>query len=422
MEIREGYKQTEIGVIPEDWNITSLREVSDIKTGPFGSALHAKDYVDLGTPIITVEHLGEYSIEHKNLPLVSNNDKKRLSTYVLQVNDIVFSRVGSVDRNARVTNNEDGWLFSGRLLRIRPNKNRVNSGYLSHHFHYEPVKQLIRNIAVGQTMSSLNTKLLSLFKVVIPPLAEQQAIATALSDIDGLINSLQKLIDKKKKIKQGAMQELLTGKRRLEGSGEWIDLKLSELGCFVSGNGFPIKYQGSQKNQYPFYKVSDFNNYGNEIYMSKANNYISEEVRETLSVKIIPKNAIIFAKIGAAIFLERKRIASMECCIDNNMMCFISNSSVLCGKFAYYIFQNIKLGNLVSATALPSLSSKDIGEVLIYIPSNIEEQTAIANILSDMDSEIEALERKLNKYKDIKQGMMQELLTGRIRLLEEAVP
>jgi type I restriction enzyme S subunit len=113
-----GYKQTEVGVIPEDWKVISVGQIAEVKTGPFGSALHEKDYVDDGTPIITVEHLGERGVIHTNLPMVSDADKARLNAYILRQGNIVFSRVGSVDRNALIKATEDGWLFSGRLLRV----------------------------------------------------------------------------------------------------------------------------------------------------------------------------------------------------------------------------------------------------------------------------------------------------------------
>ncbi len=101
-ELKLRYKQTEAGVIPKDWNVTKLGEIADVKTGPFGSALHEKDYVDDGTPIITVEHLGEQGVLYVNLPMVSDLDRKRLHAYTLLKGDIVLSRVGSVDRNSLI--------------------------------------------------------------------------------------------------------------------------------------------------------------------------------------------------------------------------------------------------------------------------------------------------------------------------------
>ena len=246
MEVKAGYKLTEVGIIPEEWDVKNVGEISDVKTGPFGSALHERDYVREGTPIITVEHLGEYGVEHFNLPLVSDIDKIRLKSYLLRQGDIVFSRVGSVDRNALIKADEDGWLFSGRLLRVRPAREYILPTYLSYHFHSEAFKQRVKDVAVGQTMASINTKILMGVKAIVPPtLAEQEAIAEALSDADTLIEAVEQLIAKKRQVKQGAMQELLTGKRRLQGySGKGY--KQSKFGIIPEDWGIkPLKLLSS---------------------------------------------------------------------------------------------------------------------------------------------------------------------------------
>ena len=142
---------------------------SGIQTGPFGSQLHQQDYVSVGTPIITVEHLGENRIIHQDLPCVSDNDKEQLSKYTLRKGDIVFSRVGSVDRRSLVREEEDGWLFSGRCLRVRPNQEIIDPGYLSYFFGLPAFQEHIRSVAVGATMPSLNTKLLSDVTILYPP-------------------------------------------------------------------------------------------------------------------------------------------------------------------------------------------------------------------------------------------------------------
>ncbi len=160
-----------------------------IQTGPFGSQLHQEDYVEFGTPIITVEHLGENRILHVNTPKVSDADRNRLSRYRLQRGDIVFSRVGSVDRRALVRQAEDGWLFSGRCLRVRPDPQKINSEYLSYFFGLPAFQEHIRAIAVGATMPSLNTKLLSDIVVPYPPsIDEQRAIGRILGSLDDRID------------------------------------------------------------------------------------------------------------------------------------------------------------------------------------------------------------------------------------------
>ncbi|MBU4222760.1 MAG: restriction endonuclease subunit S [Euryarchaeota archaeon] len=175
-----------------EWKEYRLGEVSTVQTGPFGSQLHQSDYKLIGTPIITVEHLGENKILHQDIPLVSNEDKERLNKYVLAEGDIVFSRVGSVDRRAYVSKNEDGWMFSGRCLRVRVNKEIVDPKYLSYYFGQESFKEHIRMIAVGATMPSINTEILSGVVLNLPDLPEQQSIASILSSLDDKIDLLHR--------------------------------------------------------------------------------------------------------------------------------------------------------------------------------------------------------------------------------------
>ena len=175
-----------------EWISCKLGGIADVQTGPFGSQLHREDYKLVGTPIITVEHLGDNRITYQNLPLVSDEDKERLSKYLLIEGDIVFSRVGSVDRRAYVSKNENGWLFSGRLLRVRANQEVMNPKFLSYYFGDESFKEYIRRIAVGATMPSINTTILSEVGITYPPLPEQKAIASVLSSLDDKIDLLHR--------------------------------------------------------------------------------------------------------------------------------------------------------------------------------------------------------------------------------------
>lgn len=169
-----------------------LRDIAEIQTGPFGSQLHKDDYVDVGTPIVTVEHLGCRVFSKQNLPMVSDTDKSRLSKYVLKKGDIVFSRVGSVDRCSFVDQKHDGWMFSGRCLRVRPSE-EVDSLFLYYFFCLNTTKEFVRSIAVGATMPSINTKLLGEVEVVCPQIEEQRKIADILSKIDDKIEENQKI-------------------------------------------------------------------------------------------------------------------------------------------------------------------------------------------------------------------------------------
>ena len=180
---------TEYGLFPSTFRCSKLSELCaekiGVQTGPFGSQLHKEDYVQVGTPIITVEHLGDNRIIHIDTPFVSDEDRIRLSKYHLQEGDIVFSRVGSVDRRAIVRKEENGWLFSGRCLRVRADKEKIDPLYLSYFFGLEAFKKYIRGIAVGATMPSINTKILSDIPIYYPESLEaQREIAKTFYAID----------------------------------------------------------------------------------------------------------------------------------------------------------------------------------------------------------------------------------------------
>jgi type I restriction enzyme S subunit len=185
------FQSTVYGDFAADYESNRLADICNrkdgVQTGPFGSQLHQEDYVLEGTPIITVEHLDDNRILHSDVPCVSEKDCKRLCKYSLLKGDIVFSRVGSVDRRALVRDEENGWLFSGRCLRVRPNKEIIDPRYLSYFFGLPSFKEHIRAIAVGATMPSLNTKILSDVIIYYPPLPEQRAIAHILGTLDDKI-------------------------------------------------------------------------------------------------------------------------------------------------------------------------------------------------------------------------------------------
>jgi type I restriction enzyme S subunit len=208
-----------------EWKECKLGDVAEVQTGPFGSQLHQSDYKAVGTPIVTVEHLGDNRIVHSNLPLVGDLDKERLIKYTLKEGDVVFSRVGSVDRCAYVHKEEDGWMFSGRLLRVRAQDDAVDSRFLSFYFSQESFKDTIRMIAVGATMPSINTEILSNVGIILPKLPEQRAIAGVLSSLDDKID----LLHRQNKTLEG-MAEALWRKTFVEKAGSgWEKGKLGDI-------------------------------------------------------------------------------------------------------------------------------------------------------------------------------------------------
>jgi len=412
--IPEGYKQTEVGVIPVDWVVLDLEQAVDFLDG-----------------------------QRKPIRASDRNRMKGSFPYygasgvIDFVNDYIFDEtlilLGEDGENILSRSCRLAFLITGKtwinnhahVLRAKQNFDSYYLCELLEALNYE-------NYNTGTAQPKLNQQVCRKIKLAVANnLSEQIAIATALSDVDNLITSLEQLIEKKKAIKQGTMQELLTGKRRLKGFGEgkgykqtelgmipedWEVKRLHELGEFQSGIGFPLYLQGKHQEVIPFYKVSDMNNNGNEVLMLNSNNYISKKDLVKLRTTIVPRSSIVFAKIGAALFLERKRILLVDSLIDNNMMAIIADIDNIDVKYLYYLLMNTKFSKYANTTALPSINRNDIGEIKFKIPS-LHEQEAITQVLTNMDSEIEKLESKVDKYKQIKQGMMQNLLTGRIRLV-----
>lgn len=196
---------------------------------------------------------------------------------------------------------------------------------------------------------------------------------------------------------------------------DWCASQLGDFGILRSGNGFPVKHQGHREGDYPFFKVSDMNNPGNEMFMDYSNHWIDEDVRRALSAEAFPAGSIVFAKIGAAIFLERKRLLVRDSCLDNNMMAYVLTDRSASTRFFHYVLLRVELAKLVSTTALPSLSGRQIASVRVPIPPP-HEQRAIAEALSDVDALLGAADALIAKKRAIKQAAMQQLLTGKTRL------
>ncbi|MFV0521447.1 MAG: restriction endonuclease subunit S [Mangrovibacterium sp.] len=174
-----------------EWKEIELGEVAEVQTGPFGSQLKNEQYIVGGTPVVTVEHIQDFRITNFDYPSITDEDRSRLSKYLMKKGDILFTRVGSVDLSAYVSEKQDGWMFSSRMLRVRPNED-VNSRYLSYFFQQKIFREYILNISVGATMPSINTEILKTIPISYPPLPEQKSIASVLSSLDDKIDLLHR--------------------------------------------------------------------------------------------------------------------------------------------------------------------------------------------------------------------------------------
>ena len=402
-DVPEGYKMSEVGVIPEEWEVKTLGECL-LKNPEYGINAAAVPYSD-NLPVYI--RITDISDDGKFLPAgktsVNNIDSNK---FLLEKDDIVFARTGASTGKTYLYSSNDGELvFAGFLIRVKVNPNKLIASYLKSYTETGTYWNWVKIMSMRSGQPGINGNEYAQLQIPLPPLPEQQAIASALSDVDALITALEQLITKKRNIKQGAMQQLLTGEKRLPGFvGEWEVKKLGEYVTIASGES-PSKFK-YKNNGTPYYKVDQLN-YGNKYqkdtpYFIECNNPI-------------PKGSIIFPKRGASILLNKVRILTDDAFMDTNLMT-LTTMEELDNEYLYYMLIYIGLWHVADTTSIPQINNKHIKPLEIPFPSPSEQQ-AIAQILSDMDTEIESLEQKRDKYKAIKQGMMQELLTGKRRLL-----
>ena len=393
MELKPGYKQTEVGVIPVEWEVKSVCQLGQIKTGPFGTLLKASEYSGTeGVPLISVGEVGAGSFKvTEHTPLVPAEVVRRLPQYILRTGDIVFGRKGSVERSALVSEKENGWFLGSDGISIRPLR-ECHPPYLSCQFQRYEVQMWLLQHATGTTMASLNQSILGRVQIPYAPLPEQRAIAEALSDVDGLLGGLDRLIAKKRDLKQAAMQQLLTGQTRIPGfDGEWEVKTLSESARFCSGT-----YLAQDA-----YRDGPFEVQGAGNPMGK---HVAANFAEPVSV------------IGRVGTVGRPRFMRFGCWVNNNAGAIVAIPGEATPSFVHLLLLTIDWSKATSVTAQPFLVIESLMTMEFRFPP-LPEQTAIAAVLSDMDAELVVLEERREKTRLVKQGMMQELLTGRTRLV-----
>jgi len=415
MEVKPGYKQTEVGVIPQEWEVKSMRELGQIKTGPFGTLLKAEEYSGReGVPLISVGEVGAGTFKvTEHTPLVPDAVIRRLPQYVLRTGDIVFGRKGAVERSALVTEKEDGWFLGSDGISIRPQR-ICHPPYLACQFQRFEVQAWLLQNAIGTTMPSLNQGILNRVQIPYAPLPEQRAIAGALNEVDALLGALDQLIAKKRDLKQAAMQQLLTGNHRLPGfHGEWEVRRLGELAKIISGGtpktNEPSYWNGSIKWCTP----TDITGFSGK-YLTETERTISTEGLVSCSARLLPVGSLLLCSRAT---IGEIRIAGCEICTNQGFKSLVCLPNVS-NEFLYYKLLTMKseMAERAIGSTFLEISKKETAALKFPVPP-FPEQTAIAAVLTDMDAELAALEERRAKTRALKQGMMQELLTGRTRLV-----
>ncbi len=374
MELKKGYKQTEVGFIPSDWLLKVLKEICWVNQGlQIAIQNRFKDPTEKSKIYITIQFLNDgKEIEYIN---------EYSQSVCCEKKDILMTRTG----NTGIVVHDVEGVFHNNFFKINFDKNQVVRDYLVYYLKDKNTQKIILNRAGISTIPDLNHNDFYSIPIPLPPTkSEQTAIANALSDADAYISSLEKLIEKKRNIKQGAMQQLLKPKKgwEIKRLGEVLKVKhgKSQKGVEEVNGQYPILGTGGQ--------------------MGVTDHFLYDKP----SVLIGRKGTIDKPQFMERPFWTVDTLFYTEVFIGYNV------------KYIYYIFNLIDWYSFNEASGVPSLNAKTIEKIEKFFPSLLE-QNKIAQILSDIDNEITSLETKLTKAKQIKQGMMQELLTGKIRLV-----
>lgn len=423
---QNGYKQTELGLIPEDWGLKSFEEVFDF----YSTATNSRaDLSDDGEAYYI--HYGDIHMRfHSHLNLATQKpskiDLKKCNNATLIKNcDWImadasedYDGVGKSIEVLGVAENEK--VVSGlHTFLMRERRPTFVQGFKGHLGNSIYLKMQYLRVMTGMKVFGVSKTALRNLLLPIPNEQEQEAIAEALSDADGLIEALSELIAKKRQIKQGAMQDLLTGKKRLAGfEGEWKNESLGELINSCSSGATP--YRGNKE----FYEgeinwiTSGELNYK---YIFNTLECITEDAVRKTNLKIHPANTFLIAITGLEAEGTRGScgFAGVPSATNQSCMAIFTNTKLKTRYLYHYYVLN---GNdfayeFCQGTKQQSYTAKIIKLLPIYYPCEVEEQQSIVDILDDMDAEISTLETKLEKAKQIKQGMMQDLLSGKVRLI-----
>jgi len=417
MELKAGYKQTEVGVIPEDWVVRPIGSFSSI-FGRIGFRGYTKkDIVKEGQGAIALNpsNIQESKLVLNRCTYVTWEKYHQSPEIKIQQGDVILVKTGStIGKTCYVDCLPIEATLNPQMVVFK--NFSVDPKLVSYIFSSPVFQNQITATVVGGALPTLSQKQVTGYEIPLPPAEiEQRAIATALSDVDALLESLDQLINKKRNLKQAAMQELLTGKTRLPGfDGEWDVQRLGDIVDIRSGGTPSTTNAAFWDGGVPWCTPTDITALLGKKYLSDTERTISDAGLRASSAEVIPPNSIIMTS----------RATIGECAINTVPMTTNQGFKNLIPlkadpEFLYYLMttQKDRLKQLCGGSTFLEIGKKQLQRFEIVYPLEADEQTAIAQVLSDMDAEIAALEQRRKKTRDLKQAMMQELLTGKTRLV-----
>lgn len=405
---------SEVKNLPDGWVETTLGAIAKVQTGPFGSQLKNEQYITGGTPVITVEHIVDFRIKDFNYPSVTDEDKNRLSKYLLKTGDIVFTRVGSVDLSAYVTEKQDGWMFSSRMLSVRPYK-EVNSKYLSYYFRQHSYRNYILKIAVGATMPSINTGILKELPVSFPPMEEQKSIASILTSFDDKIELLQSQNKTLEEISQTLFAEWF-GKYDVDDDlpEGWKVGKIEDLTQKMNSGGTPStkenKYYNGDINWFSTKELQD-----NFIFNSEKK--ITETGLNNSSAKLFQTNTVLMA-IYAAPTVGRLGILTKESSFNQAAVGLLAKKEIDY-PFIFLLLKSLRVefNNLANGAAQQNLN---VGIIKNY-KINIPDDTTLTNFNKIQKPIFEKIRNNAEQIQTLtktRDELLPRLMNGEVRVNE----
>ena len=412
MEVKPGYKQTEVGVIPEEWEVERLGVLSKFVTS--GSRGWAQFYSESGALFIRSQNVRDGRLSFEDVRYVSPPTGAEGNRTKVRLNDLLITITGnSVGNVALVEQTFDEAYISQHVGLVRLNEPTSGAYVCRYLSPSSPGNPQIAGSQSGQSKPGLNLQNLKDFLIAVPPTQKElHAIAGALSDVDGLLGGLDRLIAKKRDLKQAAMHQLLTGQNRLPGfHGEWAVKRLGQLAEMGSGGTPPSSISAYYDGDIPWASISDMTKGGKVIRSTDRN--LTREGFRNCAAQMFPAGTVLYAMYAS---LGECSIAGIPLCSSQAIL-GIRPEDELNGEFLYYFLTSLKakvkaLGQQGTQANLNKGMVQDFRLSLPLVP----EQTAIAEVLTEMDAELAGLEQRREKTRALKQAMMQELLTGKIRL------
>ena len=424
-KVREGYNQTKIGEIPNDWMVDKLGNKAYIKARIGWRGLSSDEYTDVGPYLVAGKHIKGSKILWNECDHISIERYNESSEIMLKEKDIIMTKDGTIGRVGFIDKLNGKATINGTMMLIRPNEDLFYSKFLYYYFQGENFKKIINEKISGSSIPHIFQRDMVNLEVPIPSINEQEKIASILSTVDEQIDNVDALIEKSKELKKGLMQQLLTkgiGHTRFKKTEigdipkEWEVKKLGDICDVRGGKRLPKGYQlEDENNGFPYIRVADMYMGGVKLEDIK---YVPKEVVEKIKNYKISKNDLFISVAGTIGIVGKipEALDGANLTENADKLCDIKiNKLYLMKVLQSELVQSI-IDSEKTTNAQPKLALTRIKEFLIPVPSN-EEQKKIASILSEVDEKIEKYENKKEKLEELKKGLMQQLLTGKIRVI-----